>query len=151
MGRIPKVKSDSKKSWASISKLRKSIDVVFDGETLFSIQEMEPKDFNVLIETWIANVEDQETVFDNNEILAYSLRNTVKGVALDGLSDEDIISTFNDMSDEIKIQVNEAFEELITKRIQIRIESFTKLIDTLKGVDQEQAEKIIQKLNKKVV
>jgi hypothetical protein len=135
-------------NWSDLTKFRKSIDIKFNGQTIFTIQEMESDVFNIFLENWITKLEDQENTFENDEIIVFALKNTIKGVDFEGFSDEEILSSFNSMSDEIKIQINEAFKELIIKPVEYRIKAFSKILDTFQGMDKDNVEKIIKKFTK---
>lgn len=124
------------KSWGDIAKLKKSIDIKFEDEVIFTMVELPNKKLPEFIDIMQSKYKDEEDTtpqsiisMDHTELIAFALRNTVEGIDFGEMTDEEIVDNLNEMSDIVIEQVNDALSELVINKVVKRLESLNKFAE----------------------
>lgn len=145
-----KTTSPAIKSWGDITKLKKSIDIKFEDEVIFTMVEISEKKIFEFLELLQSKQDEnkdeinkdnikqsieENNVIDSVEFIAFALKNTIQGIDFGEMSDEEIVEKMNDMSMDITMQINDALEELIVKKITFMTESLQKFMSAFEKND----------------
>ena len=158
--------TQNKKKWSDIKNFKKSIDIKYNDELLFTMVELKEKDLLELIKMFSDN-EGKELLLtgaNSMEFVVTMIKKMVKGVDFDGMSDEDIYNEIMEFGEEVTEQINNAFKVLITDRFDRYVQNMLKNLDELNKIqekvinikrdeltNQQQQEKFFEVEKKKVV
>ena len=131
--------TQSKKKWSDIKNFKKSIDIKYNDELLFTMVELKEKDLLELIKMFSDN-EGKELLLtgaNSMEFVVTMIKKMVKGVDFDGMSDEDIYNEIMEFGEEVTEQINNAFKVLITDRFDRYVQNMLKNLDELNKIQEK--------------
>jgi len=158
--------TQNKRKWSDIKNFKKSIDIKYNDELLFTMVELKEKDLLELIKMFSDN-EGKElllTGVNDMKFVVTMIKKMVKGVDFNEMSDEDIYNEIMEFGEEVTEQINNAFKVLITDRFDRYVQNMLKNLDELNKIqekvinikrdeltNQQQQEKFFEVEKKKVV
>jgi|GEM_PF-5084110 len=108
---------ESVQKWSEISKLKSSIDIVFEDKILFSIRGLNDSEFSKFINQVKPEkqnkIEDINVLLNNEGNMATILKMMVVGVDFEDMDDKEIVECMNGFPVEITMQVNKALNTLL--------------------------------------
>lgn len=133
------------KSWKELIKLKKSIDIIYNGETIFVMEELGDIEFNTSYSMIINSFSNKSennfllSLSENKEVFAFLFKNMIKGLSFDNLTDDEIMETADNMPGEVKEQINTAVEVLVMRRFYKRTNYIKEVNDSFKelGLNEE--------------
>ena len=150
---MPKKKVKTK-TWKGLTSLRESKDIVLDGEVIFIIEELSANEIDNFIQTLYSSDDlesDQPEVELPKSKIGYLLRKMVKQIDFENLTDEEIVDTLEQFSENITNQINDIMNEFITKKVYKRIENFSNLVGEMGNLDEAIKKINTMKVNKGIV
>ncbi len=133
------------RSWKELTKLKKSIDIIYNSETIFVMEELGDIEFNSAYNIIINSLSNKSessfllSLSENKEVFAFLFKNMIKGFTFDNLTDEEIMETADNMPGEVKEQINTAVEVLVMRRFYKRTNYIKEVNDSFKelGLSEE--------------
>ncbi len=133
------------KSWKELTKLKKSIDITYNGETIFVMEELGDIEFNASYNMIINSLSNKSesnfllSLSENKEVFTFLFKNMIKGFSFDSLTDDEIMETADNMPGEVKEQINTAVEVLVMRRFYKRTNYIKEVNDSFKelGLNEE--------------
>ncbi len=133
------------RSWKELVKLKKSIDVIYNSEIIFVMEELGDIEFNsaynIIINSFSNKSESNFllSLSENKEVFAFLFKNMIKGLSFDSLTDDEIMETADNMPGEVKEQINTAVEILVMRRFYKRTNYIKEVNDSFKelGLNEE--------------
>lgn len=150
-----KVVQMKKRSWKELLNYKKRRDIIYDGEIIFTIEELGGSEFDDFFNSLITKGEkDEVDVSENNEDdnesitldskngtekVAFLLRKMVKGdiANFEDMTDQEVVDTLNMAAPEVIKQVNTALFDFVYERFNEKTKELTELYERYKKLEED--------------
>ena len=108
--------------FSDLKNLKKKIPIIFEGEKLFEMHELNTdklSEFILLVKDSIEKTDENSPVLGlKTDLILFLLKNMIKGINIESYSDEEIVEIIKESSSDIQNQIGVAIKELVTSKIE---------------------------------